>query len=121
MTGDKSLLTGLILKHGGYATYGDIGVKGSLTIQNVLLVEGLKHNLLSISQLCDKGLEVTFQPEICLISSKDSRETHLVGKRVNNVYMLDLHCINSEINCLITKCDETWCGIGVLLIFTCSI
>jgi len=80
MTGDESLLTDLIMKHGGYVTYddnnkgniigsGDIGVKGSLTIQNVLLVEGLKHNLLSISQLCDKGLEVTFQPEICLISS----------------------------------------------------
>jgi len=119
MTGDESLLTGLTLKHGGYVTYGDnnkgkiigsgdIGIKGSLTIQNVLLVEGLKHNLLSISQLCDKGLEVTFETEICLISSKDSREAHLVGKRVNIVYMLDLHCINSEINCLITKCDETW-------------
>ena len=71
MTGDASLLTGLTLKHGGYVTYGDnnkgkiigsgdIGVKGSLIIHNVLLVEGLKHNLLSISQLCDKGLEVTF-------------------------------------------------------------
>ena len=24
------------------------------------------------------------------------------------MYMFDLHCINSEINCLITKCDETW-------------
>ena len=54
MTGDESLLTSLILKHGGYVTYGDnnkgkiigngnIGVKGSLTIQNVLLVEGLKY------------------------------------------------------------------------------
>ena len=60
MTRDESLLTGLTLKHGGYATYGDnnkgkitgsgdIGVKGSLTIQNMLLVGGLKHNLLSIS------------------------------------------------------------------------
>jgi len=117
MTGDESLLIGLTLKHGRYVTYGDnnkekiigseIGVKGSLTVQNVLLVEGLKYNLLRINQLCDKGLEVTFQPEICLISSKDLRETHLVGKRVNNVYVLDLHCINSEINCLITKCDET--------------
>jgi len=69
MTGDESLLTGLTLKHGGYVTYGDnnkgkiigsgdIGVKGSLTIQNVLLVEGLKHNLLSISQLSDKGMKV---------------------------------------------------------------
>ena len=24
------------------------------------------------------------------------------------MYMLDLNCINSGINCLITKCDETW-------------
>jgi len=56
MTGDKSLLTSVTLKHGGYVTYGDnnkgkiigsgeIEVKGSLIIQNVLLVEGLKHNL----------------------------------------------------------------------------
>jgi len=119
MTEDASLLTGLTLKHGGYVTYednnkgkivgsGNIGDKGNLIIHNVLLVEGLKHNLLSRSQLCDKGLEVIFQPEICLISSRNSRETHLVGKRVNNVYMLDLNCINSEINCLITKCYETW-------------
>jgi len=84
MTGDVSLLTRLTLKHGGYVTYGDntkdkivgscdIEVRGNLTIQNVLLVEGLKHNLLSISQLCAKGLQVTFQPKIYLISSGDSR------------------------------------------------
>ena len=69
------MLTGLTLKYGEYVTYGDnnkgkiigsgdIEVRGNLTIQNVLLVEGLKHNMLSISQLCDKGLQVTFQPEI---------------------------------------------------------
>ena len=85
MTGDAQLLTGLILNHGGYVTYGDnnkgkiigngdIGVKGNLIIHNVFLVEGVKHNLLSIIQLCYKGLEVTFQAEICLISSRDSRE-----------------------------------------------
>jgi len=119
MIGDASLLTGLTLKHGGYVTYcdnnkgrivgnGDIEVKGNLTIHNVLLVEGLKHNLLSISQLCNKGMQATFQPEICLVSSGDLRHTHLVGKRVNNVYMLDLNYINFDINCLITKCDETW-------------
>ena len=32
----------------------------SLLIENVVLVEGLKHNLLSISQLCDKGVKVIF-------------------------------------------------------------
>jgi len=119
MTRVESLLTGLVIKHGRFVMYGennrgriigcgDIGVKGNLIIQNVLLVEGLKHNLLSISQQCDKGLQVTFQPEICLVSSADYIKTHLVGKRVNNVYMLDISCINSEINCLLTKSDETW-------------
>ncbi|KAF1885749.1 hypothetical protein Lal_00008487 [Lupinus albus] len=48
----------------GYVTYGDnnkgrilgvgrIGKPPSTTIEGVLYVEGLKHNLLSISQLCD--------------------------------------------------------------------
>jgi len=66
----------------------DIGDKDSLIIKDGLLVEGLTHNLLSISQLCDKGFQVTFEPEICLISHVSSRRTHFVGKRVNNVYML---------------------------------
>jgi len=57
---DASLLAGLVIKHRGFVMCGDnnkgrtigcgdIGVKGNLIIQNVLLVEGLKHNLLSIS------------------------------------------------------------------------
>jgi len=39
-------------------------------------------------------------------------ESHIstrdVGKRVNNVYMLDINGINSKINYLLTKSDETW-------------
>jgi len=34
---------------------GDIGGDDDVIIKDVLLVDGLKHNLLSISQLCDKG------------------------------------------------------------------
>jgi len=91
MTGDASLLTGLTLKDGGYVTYGDnnkdkivdsgnIVVKGNLTIQNVLLVEGLKHNLLSISHLCDKGLQVTFQSEIYLFPVETQDKLTLLVK-----------------------------------------
>ena len=36
-------------------------------IKNVLLVEGPKHNLLSISQLCYKGFKVNFETNKCLI------------------------------------------------------
>ena len=37
---------------------GNIKIGSSPLIENVVLVEGLKHNLLSISQLCDKGLKL---------------------------------------------------------------
>jgi hypothetical protein len=38
-----------------------------LSIENVFLVNGLKHNLLSISQLCDKGYKIIFNHACYLI------------------------------------------------------
>jgi len=63
----------MVLKYEGYVTYdynnkekilnyGDIGDDASIIIRNALYVKGLKHNLLSISQLCDKGHKDTFEP-----------------------------------------------------------
>ena len=60
MTGDKNKFTSLALKDGGNVKFGDnskgkiisignIGKTYSLIIEDVLLVDGLKHNLLSIS------------------------------------------------------------------------
>ena len=64
MTGGASLFNSIIWEEKGYVKFGDdgrgkiiatgtIGMPNSL-IENVYLVQGLKHNLLSISQLCDK-------------------------------------------------------------------
>ena len=39
----------------------------SLLIENVAFVEDLKHNLLNISQLCDKGLRIIFYDSTCNI------------------------------------------------------
>ena len=44
-----------------------IGMNSSTCIENVLLVDGLKHNLLSVSQLCDKGYLVSFDSHQCFI------------------------------------------------------
>nr|CAN81294.1 hypothetical protein VITISV_003263 [Vitis vinifera] len=68
MTGDESKFAFLTKRNGGYVTFGDnskgriigqdsIGNGTSSLIESVLLVDGLKHNLLSISQLCDKGFK----------------------------------------------------------------
>nr|GEV50170.1 retrovirus-related Pol polyprotein from transposon TNT 1-94 [Tanacetum cinerariifolium] len=71
MTGNRALLTNFVEKFLGMvrfgnndfaviAGYGDV-VIGSMTINKVYHVEGLGHNLFSVGQFCDKGLEVAFQ------------------------------------------------------------
>jgi len=115
MTGDKSKFVNLFLKQEGHVTYrdnkgkilgrGTIGDKNTFLINNVLFVEGLKHNLLSISQLCDKGYQITFKPNTCDISLLKSQEVLLIGQRINNVYLLDISH-SASIGCLITKHED---------------
>jgi len=45
---------------------GTIG-NSSISINNVWLVDGLNHNLLSISQFCDNGYDVLFVKNNCTI------------------------------------------------------
>ena len=44
-----------------------IGMNPSNSIDFFLLVDGLKHSLLSVSQLCDKGFLVSFDSHNCFI------------------------------------------------------
>ena len=78
MTRDESKFAFLTKRKRGYVTFGDnakgriigqgnIGNDTSSLIESVLLVDGLKHNLLSISQLCDKGFKVIFEASHCII------------------------------------------------------
>ena len=101
MTGDKSKFSSLSLKENGYVTYGDnnkgkilgvgkVGKTPSASIDNVLYVQGLKHSLLSISQLCDKGNKVIFDSNVCIIEGKEDNVIKFIGHRVNNIYMINL-------------------------------
>nr|GEZ41971.1 copia protein [Tanacetum cinerariifolium] len=53
------------------AGYGDV-VIGSMTIKKVYYVKGLGHNLFSVGQFCDKGLEVAFRKSTCFVRNEDS-------------------------------------------------
>ena len=77
-------------------------------IKDVLLVKGLKHSLLSITQLCDRGYKITFEPEQCTIADSESTKTVLVCKRVSNVYMLNVSSIIPSMNCLLSRDNESW-------------
>ena len=52
---------------------GTIG-NSSISIINVWLVDGLEHNLLSISQFCDNCYDVMFEKTNCTVINKKGRE-----------------------------------------------
>ena len=74
MTGEKSNFLSLTALEGGSVAFGNskfgtivgigkIGESLSHSIDSVYLVDGLKHNLLSVSQLCDNNNLVMFSPK----------------------------------------------------------
>jgi len=120
MTGGKSRLTDFVSKERGYVTFGDnnkgriigegnIGNQHRTQIKNVLYVNGLKHNPLSISQLCDKGFKIEFNKNFCLISEAIYGKLVHIGKRIGNIYMLNNeHASFHELSCLVSKIDDSW-------------
>jgi len=113
MTGDSDCFIKLTQINGGKVSFGGnckgriVGCGtvniGSLTINNVSLVESLNYNLLNISQLCDTGFKINFQEDICSRTSKDLSQS-FTGRRHGNIYLLDIKPKSSQ--CLISIQDE---------------
>ncbi|XP_041024084.1 uncharacterized protein LOC121264843 [Juglans microcarpa x Juglans regia] len=82
MSGDKSLFKTVEEYKCGTVTFGDGGkadilgrgeieIPGLPVLREVLFVDGLKANLLSISQMCDNGSEVHFSRDMCIVSDNN--------------------------------------------------
>ena len=103
MSGDHSLLTEFEKKVGPGVTFGDdskgytVGYgkikKENVIIEKVALVDGLKHNLLSIGQLCDNGNKVHFFQEACFIANNKTGDILLTGNRKGNIYIDDFNSL----------------------------
>ncbi|XP_074375402.1 uncharacterized protein LOC141717204 [Apium graveolens] len=65
--------------------YGKINLR-NVIIEDVALVAGFKHNLISVSQICDRGYHVNFYGEHCEIISKSDGKIALTGVRHGNLY-----------------------------------
>ncbi|KAI3767017.1 hypothetical protein L2E82_17098 [Cichorium intybus] len=99
MTGYKSLLEDFKKKNGPVVTYGDNShgqTKGYGTIRcksvqfsNVSYGKGLKHNLISISQLCDTDYDVCFNKREGNIINA-AKEVVLSAKQHEDIYILDM-------------------------------
>jgi hypothetical protein len=96
MTGEKSKSLTLSERKSGIVTFGNdapakIKGKGMVRLSNgkgkaqdVLFVEGMKNNLLSVSQVCDRGCEVNFTSKDCRIKSVNSGQLVAKGIRTKN-------------------------------------
>nr|GFB88419.1 integrase, catalytic region, zinc finger, CCHC-type, peptidase aspartic, catalytic [Tanacetum cinerariifolium] len=120
MTGNRALLTNFVDKFLGtvrfgnndfavIAGFGDV-VIGSMTIKKVYFVEGLGHNLFSVGQFCDKGLEVAFRKSTCFVQKEDGVDL-LTGDRSSSLYTIALNevALNSS-TCLLAKASslQSW-------------
>lgn len=97
--GDKSMLKNLLDEERPTVTFGDnsqgytrgYGVisNNSISFERVSYVEGPKYNLLSISQLCNKGFTTRFERSTCKIHDQHS-SVALETEREGNAYIIDL-------------------------------
>ena len=102
MTGYVKMFTSLYEDVGDHehVTFGDnskgkveglakIAITKDLSISNVLLVESVSFNLLSITQLCDLGLICTFSDSEVVVTSKEDKSLIFKGFRHGNIYLVD--------------------------------
>jgi hypothetical protein len=118
MTGDKNMFLTLKKERDGSVLFGNekstkIVGRGTIKLGSkdakeeiVLLVEYMKKNPLSVSQMCDQGHKLLFDSEKCEIRKEESCK--LVATTIitpNNIYVLNE--IGKEI-CFLGKENESW-------------
>ncbi|CAM8880469.1 unnamed protein product [Rhodiola kirilowii] len=100
-----------------FVTFGD-GGKGQVigcgtlkvpdlpVLEDTLYVEGLKVNLMSISQLCDGGHHVQFSHNSCQVLDKNGGTLIKGSNSANNCYLLGSDGIVAASTCLTSQTDE---------------
>jgi hypothetical protein len=114
MTGNKKWFSSLTpLSHKEYVTFGDdkkgkvfgtdvIKVNDCFILNDVALVDMLRYNLFSISQLCDADLSVLFRmSDSHVLDSFDKRVCGI--SRIGNVFHADFSSARSSLRCLISQ------------------
>lgn len=94
MTGNKEYLTDCIKSRRGSVTFRDgaknkvigmgiLNIEGMPKLKNLLHIEGMKANLISISELCDENLLVYYDKRKRYVIKEDE-EMHHNGTRTTN-------------------------------------
>ncbi|CAM8902088.1 unnamed protein product [Rhodiola kirilowii] len=93
---------------GNVIAIGEVRISDTIRIRQVSLVENLKYNLLSVSQLCQYGKNhVTFNSNDCFVRNNETGKTVLRGIRVNEIYIVDQEFVPEEELCLVSIAENT--------------
>jgi hypothetical protein len=114
MTGNKKWFSSLTpLSHKEYVTFGDdkkgkvlgtgvIKVNDCFTLNNVALMDRLRYNLLSVSQLCDVDLSVLFHKSDSHVHNSSGKRVCGIS-RIGNVFQANFSSAQSSLKCLISQ------------------
>jgi hypothetical protein len=114
----KELHTGS--SHVGYVTYGDsswskvlglgkVVVSHNVIVKDVMLVESLSYNLLSVAQLANMGFATFFDVGIVVLLWSKSLNVAHVGHVKNGLYVIDFSKeVTKAATCLMAKVDVGW-------------
>src|SRR6266542_921203 len=101
MTGEKSMFTSLQLNNDAQEIVfcdsgkeevvgvGKIPISNDQSISNVLLVDSLSYNLLSVSQLCEMGYNYLFTNEGVQILRREDSSIAFTGRLKGKLYLVD--------------------------------
>ncbi|WVZ80654.1 hypothetical protein U9M48_028112 [Paspalum notatum var. saurae] len=88
---------------------GKIEISSEYSISNVLLVDSLNFNLLSVGQLCDLGFQCLFKPNEVILSKIDDGEEVFKGFWPNNLYLVDFNSKKANLQAyLFSKNSMGW-------------
>src|SRR5438105_7186001 len=121
MTGEKSMFSSLQLNHdaqeivfgdsgkGEVVGVGKIPISNDQSISNVLLVDSLSYNLLSVSQLCEIGYNCLFTNEGVQILKREDSSIAFSGRLKGKLYPVDFTTTRvTPETCLMAKSSMGW-------------
>ena len=86
-----------------------IGINSTSSIEIIYLVDNLKHNMLSISQLYNKDNYLWFDHSHCAVQNARNNDIVLYGSKLNSIYAINFNHISPmHLSHLKASFDDLW-------------
>ena len=87
---------------------GKVAISKDKHIYEVMLVQSLGFDLMSISKLSDMGMLVLFSASRCVVFSQDDYTFVFEDYRKGDLYIVDFSSGPAVFTCLMAKASSTW-------------